>query len=937
MTKKQPQGHQMSSHKLEERTEKREQKREIFKNIRFSVLFSLLSLLLITACHNSASDKDGNLYAPFLLTRSGTIDSLVEVMTLDEKLGQLVFVETEVSRDKSLLDLSELVEKQQISGFLLSYHLSKDSVYFSSIDSLQARSPIPLLVGLAPNNYSSSLMLSYNLSAIVEDSIKHQIIEKNQKNYNQSNYDIAFEVDLGTITQQDTSLQDSFFVKQQIDVLANSSFITNTYQSNGILTGINSCVDFKMNLKPTDYYSKNTYLPYQNVARNGASLIYLDNKTFTSDTLKLVEQNGVRRFLADSLDFRGLSFAHAGDKEYLEQQFRTGIDAFIVQDIEVDNVLKTLKTTFEKGLVTQKQLDESVKKVLMAKDWTSRFETIKDTTDFNIKEFEENIDFINKVEEHSTTVIKDDNNLLPFKEKANQNILIIKTGFFQSIDDLPKHESYTFSDNYIFHRKPIIDEDKLKLKKIDKYDLVIITINDEYPIEFYSDLRLLENKKNVVLIYIGNLSKLANLDKFNTIIHEDIGRYNAILSIFGKKKALGQTAMNVSKNIKYGQSKPLKKQLQLRSRYFVKLHSSNHPLRKIDTIVQEGIKEKAMPSCQVMVIKNGEIYFKKAYGHHTYNRKTAVDLDHIYDLASITKVMSTTMAMMKLYENGKYKLTDSLYQILDLEKNATIRNITVKELLIHQSGLQANMPITKFFKKRNRYTSKRQENATIQISDNFYLYDKYLDTLWHEIQSLEIGEKKYQYSDVNANILQRIIEKLSGKDLDDYVNTTFYEPLLMAHTLYQPLNKYKKKTIVPTEKDNFWRKRLVHGYVHDESAGLIGGVAGNAGLFSNVNDMAIMSQMLLNGGTYNGARYLKKETIDFFTASTHGNHRGLGFNKQTEGGSTGCASVAPLTTYGHTGFTGNCFWIDPENELIYIFLSNRVYPKRNPRLSQLAD
>ena len=259
MTKIKPQEHQMKIYKRGQKKENREQKLKIFKtnltnSIRFSVFASFTFFLItITACHNTFFDKDANLYAPFLLTRSGTIDSLIKVMTLEEKLGQLLFVETNLSEEEDLPKLSTLVKEKKISGILSSYRFTNDSVSLS----LQKTTSIPLLIGLAPNNYYQSLMPSYNLSAIIEDSMKHQIVEKNQSNYSQSNYDIALDVDLRTVIEQDTSLQDSHFVKQQSDVFASSNFIINHYQENGILTGINNCVDFKMNAQPTDFYSKN--------------------------------------------------------------------------------------------------------------------------------------------------------------------------------------------------------------------------------------------------------------------------------------------------------------------------------------------------------------------------------------------------------------------------------------------------------------------------------------------------------------------------------------------------------------------------------------------------------------------------------------------------------------------------------------------------------
>ena len=528
-------------------------------------------------------------------------------------------------------------------------------------------------------------------------------------------------------------------------------------------------------------------------------------------------------------------------------------------------------------------------------------------------------------------------NIIPIENVVNKKFLLLSNHYnallFNEYEiEIEEHQL-----------RKSFDLAQLQYKDLKEYDCIFIAIN-EGMLKLSKDslkhvkerLGIFQSLENVVFIFQGNPKSLVYFQDFPTIIYIPSKKmYHAQLAsqvIFGGMKALGQFPMNISGKIKYSQGEIQDKVFRLRHNGI--FNSSDERLNQIDSIVNEGIKNKAMPSCQVMVIKDGRIYYENAFGHQTYDKKKRVKINHLYDLASITKVLSTTLAMMKLYDAGKYELTDSLYQILELEEEATIGDITIKELLIHQTGLQANMPIIPFLRNRSLYQKKSQENATIQVTADFYMYDNYLDTLWHEIQTLEIGEKAYKYSDVNANILQRVVEKLAEEPLDVYVEKHFYKPLLMKRTTYLPLEKFEEDEVVPTEKDKNWRKQLVHGYVHDESAAILGGVAGNAGLFSTVQDIAIVSQMLLYGGTYAGKRYLKEETVQLFTASTHGNHRGLGFNKQTETGTAACAAQAPLSTYGHTGFTGNCFWVDPENDLIYIFLSNRVYPKRNPRLSQ---
>ncbi len=510
--------------------------------------------------------------------------------------------------------------------------------------------------------------------------------------------------------------------------------------------------------------------------------------------------------------------------------------------------------------------------------------------------------------------------------------------------DLPNmsKEEYYFFTNSKNETQPIeINENRLKLGAFNKYDKIIAFL-DEYDKKAVDEFKKVAKRKNTVLVYFGDPTHLKYLDDFKTILYipkgGDMSPQLIAEVLSGGNLALGQLPINISKKYYFGKNKPLTKKIRLRKALFSEeVGASSEILSEISEIAREGIRKKAMPSCQIMVVKNGAIIYDEAFGYHTYRRKTLIKPSHLYDLASITKVAATTMAMMKLYQQGKYSLSDSLYQIIGMDTTSNLNYITIRDLLIHQSGLQPNMPINRFLRKKDEkmFSKNATDSATTKIADNFYLYDNWLDTLWNTIKTLELTPNpSYRYSDINANLLQKIVETITEKPLDEYVQEMLYEPLGMNRILFNPLSTFKKEEIVPTEKDNSWRKQLVHGYVHDESAALQGGVAGNAGLFSTAMDLAILSQMLLDG-EYLGKSILQKETIDIFRASTYGNYRGLGFNKQRVSGTAGCAAVAPLSTFGHTGFTGNAFWIDPENDLIYIFLSNRVYPRRNGRLSQM--
>jgi len=385
---------------------------------------------------------------------------------------------------------------------------------------------------------------------------------------------------------------------------------------------------------------------------------------------------------------------------------------------------------------------------------------------------------------------------------------------------------------------------------------------------------------------------------------------------------------------------------------------------KISGIIREAMNGRAFPGCQVLAIRNGGIIFQKSYGKTAYaNGENVRDL-HVYDLASLTKVLATTLVGMKLWEEGYYTLEDKIGKYLpDTLKNylpngSTLRNITFKELFIHQSGLPAGFPVLPYMKKAadkeerfyNGFCDYPYEGFETQVAKDLYMDATFQDSMWIKLNSLWLDTTKaYKYSDVNMNLLYFLFKRIidtnraltpkkkyrNRNTYEAYLHQTFYEPLGMHKTGFNPLNYTVLHKIVPTENERYWRKQLLQGYVHDPNAALYGGVAGNAGLFSNVKDLAILLNMWQNGGIHNGKRYLKSATIQTFIQTQNGSHRGLGFNKRTlTNAAYGMADSAHQNTYGHTGFTGTCFWIDPVENLTFIFLSNRVHPKINNKIYQ---
>lgn len=362
---------------------------------------------------------------------------------------------------------------------------------------------------------------------------------------------------------------------------------------------------------------------------------------------------------------------------------------------------------------------------------------------------------------------------------------------------------------------------------------------------------------------------------------------------------------------------------------------NNSPVSEfdIDALCYEMLENGVTPGCQVVVWHKGKEVYNKAFGHHSYSISSQkVQKDDIYDLASMTKILSTTLAAMRLKEYDMLSTEKRVSDYLDLDSSATIHYTTIRQLLTHEAGLTPFIPFYKRFNDSNFYqffSTLPMANRTTKVCENMYLTDSYKDSMWYEMchRSLS-GVGSYKYSDLSMYILQKIIEKNSKISLDTFVAEAFYKPLKVGLT-YRPLEKYPLYKIAPTEYDETFRRQLVQGYVHDQGCALYGGVAGHAGLFGSAQDVAVVMQMLMNGGKYKGKKYFDKNTIVLFTNyQGSGSRRGYGFDKPNyeNRAKSPTAPECSFSTFGHTGFTGTCAWADPENEIVFVFLSNRIHP-----------
>jgi CubicO group peptidase (beta-lactamase class C family) len=367
-------------------------------------------------------------------------------------------------------------------------------------------------------------------------------------------------------------------------------------------------------------------------------------------------------------------------------------------------------------------------------------------------------------------------------------------------------------------------------------------------------------------------------------------------------------------------------------------------LSRIETIVLQGINARAFPGCQVLVVKDGKVVYDRSFGFYTYEKKKPVAASTLYDLASLSKTTGTLLAVMKLYDEGRLALDDKASKFLPFLRDTNKESITLRQLLFHESGLPPSLNASRLLVPQSPTSFNRISRTNypdtlvstipsatyaLQVSDSLWLHKGFHETAMQEIAHLKLLSKVYRYSCINFILLKEIAETISGRPMDIFLDSVFYVPMGLKRMTYLPLRTHEKNEIAPTLTKDVLREGVVQGFVHDPDAALLGGVSGNAGLFASARDVAMVYQMLLNNGELEGKRYVKEATCRYFTTMvSKSGRRGLGFDKPvtTDPLHSPCCPSAPATVYGHTGYTGTCCWVDPVNQLIYVFLSNRTFP-----------
>lgn len=479
------------------------------------------------------------------------------------------------------------------------------------------------------------------------------------------------------------------------------------------------------------------------------------------------------------------------------------------------------------------------------------------------------------------------------------------------------------------------------------HELLIAAISPESRLDSLelAHLQALDSSKRLVILHMGPGNRLSRLTGLHCVVEGWDARPQTQSALgqflFGALGAGARLPMQCGDGICYQDGLPRRGGLRLAYTIPEAVGANPDRLARIDSIVAFAVKMGVFPGCQILAAKGGQVFLHKAYGYHDYTHTQPVRLDDLYDLASITKIAATTLMAMHAWQHDSFDLELPLRHYLkELDSSfITIKDITPGMLMLHQAGLPAGLPIYPYCVAndsapafRKKYYSNTSDSAhTVQVTESLWFNAAYLDTLWLRVRRTGLDSiGKYRYSDMSMFLMKRVLERVCGNSLDRFCDSVFYKPMGLRTMCYLPTRRFDVTRIAPTENDRWWRNQLVRGYVHDPTAAMFGGVGGHAGLFSDAWDLAAVMQMLLNGGSYSGRQLLSPEVVRYFTSRQPGSHRGLGFDMQrsTPVRDEGMVAwSASPSTFGHLGFTGTCAWADPEHDIVFVFLSNRVFPK----------
>ncbi len=687
------------------------------------------------------------------------------------------------------------------------------------------------------------------------------------------------------------------------------------------------------------------------------------------DMASTLSNSIVTTLLKEKLAFNELIITDALEMKGVSDYFKPGIieitalkagNDILLLPPDFEKALSEIKKALLNGEITESLIEEKCKKILTYKYRLGLHSYTPIKTDSIYEDLNNEYTVTLKAEllKEAITLVKN-NNCIPLQHNKNEKIgsLAIGDGKVKDFQNLLFEElkQSNFALNKDFSQA---DEDNI-VKKLIGFDKIIISIHNTNSLpqknfgiskQSIKLINRLKQNHKIILCFFANPYVLSFLDDADNIdalfisYQDDIVAAEATANIIcgkaeakGKLPVTGSALFPLNTGIITGAYKYLKYEEPSN------MGIQDNYLLKIDSLAQLGINQGAYPGCQILFAKEGKVFYHRSFGYHTYDSTKAVRNTDLYDIASVTKIVSTALCLMKLYDEGKLNITEKLSTYLPYLNGTDKAEIKISDVLGHQARFKSWIPFytqTLNGGKLNDtiYSHTYSANFPFKVADSIYINKNYYDTIINQIVASPLNKTSdYLYSDLGLYFLREIIEKQGYKTIAQYVYDNFYRPLELYRTVYNPRDYFSPDEIIPSEIDNYYRMQTVHGYVNDQGAAMTNGIAAHAGIFSNSWELAVILQMLLNEGKMGGTQYINPTTVNLFTKRhftyNKNNRRALLFDKpllSPDGSGPSCKD-ASQNSYGHSGFTGTYVWVDPDYQLIYVFLSNRTYPNPDNR------
>ncbi|WP_271855942.1 glycoside hydrolase family 3 N-terminal domain-containing protein [Patiriisocius marinus] len=914
------------------------------------------------------------------------VDSIYNQMSLQEKVGQLFMVDVFSSDPKPKTDkINALIRDQHIGGVIFSKGGPKRQAKLNN--QFQSQAKVPLLIGMDAEwglamRLDSTYAFPWNmtLGAITDNKIVEKVGYRIGRHSKRLGVHINFApvVDINT-NPKNPIIGNRSFGEDKDNVTEKSLAFMQGMQRAGILANAkhfpghgDTDTDSHKTL-PTINFTKERIdsielYPYRRLIREGLSSVMVAHlnvpsleekeglpssisKTIVNDMLKgELAFNGL--IFTDALNMKGAAnFKQPGEIDLAA--FLAGNDVLLISE-DIPKAHALLVNAYREEVVSEERLAHSVKKILYAKYKVGLHTYQPVNANYIVEDLNSIVDDVVYEEAigKALTVLKNDNAILPIKDLQNKRIAYINLGDDSGTTFLDALQKYSQVD---FVKANTLDE---YITKLSKYNYVIAGFHksNANPWKGYkfSDKELVwlyEIARTNTLILDVFARPYALLDlktttNFDGIImsyqNSEISQNLSAQLIFGAREGEGKLPVSL------GEDFPLNTHLRTTSLNRLaygtpeSVGMSSYKLRKIDSLARAGVAGGMMPGAQILVARKGKVVYHKNFGYHEQNRKQPVTDNSIYDLASLTKILATLPQIMQLVDEGVLSMDTKLATMLPEYAGTDKANITLRRMLTHTARLKAwipyyvgtldtatKKPMTKWYAKTS------SQDFPYKVANELYMKREFKDSIYLQIKESELRSRSgYKYSDLPYYLLMRYLEKHHKDKLENIVQRDFYNSMGASTMTYHPLDKFSKTRIAPTEDDTYFRMQKVQGYVHDQGAAMLGGVSGHAGLFSNANDVAKMMQMYLNKGYYGGKRYISEDTLEDFNTCYYCDdnvRRGVGFDKPQLGDSGPTCGCVSMTSFGHSGFTGTFTWADPEQDIVYVFLSNRTFPNADNR------